>query len=197
MQRAQAPRSGRPPSSPAATPANALRAPEAFARTATNTCMKSKVTWTQTCFLHSARGSSDRGANSERLLQRRQDARPTPEKMAWIHAFVLETPVSSPQGCLEDALSSASHGGVSDSRTARPSTKDQVWHSKSERVSLLVPTAKNPPCMKTCLRQAVTHCAVRTTQGNQRGSRSVGFQSPKGRHRRRKISSIRHLRGTC
>ena len=121
MQRAQAPRSGRPPSSPAATPANALRAPEAFARTATNTCMKSKATWMQTCFLHSARGSSHHGANSERLLQRRQDARSTPEKMAWIHAFVLETPVSSPQGYVEDALSSASHGGVSGSRMARPS----------------------------------------------------------------------------
>ena len=40
MQRAQAPRSNRPPSLPAATPANVLRAPEAFARTATNACMK-------------------------------------------------------------------------------------------------------------------------------------------------------------
>ena len=68
--------------------------------------------------------------------------------MAWIHAFVHEMPVSSPQGYVEDALSRASHGGVSDSRTVSPSTKDQVWHSKSERVSLLVPTAKNPPC--TC-----------------------------------------------
>ena len=64
MQRAQAPRSNRPSSSPAATPANALRAPEAFARTATNTCMKSKAIWMQSCLLHSARGSSDRGANS-------------------------------------------------------------------------------------------------------------------------------------
>ena len=46
-----------------------------------------------------------------------------PEKMEWIHTFFLETPVSSPQGYVEDALSSASHGGVSDSRTARLSRK--------------------------------------------------------------------------
>ena len=85
--------------------------------------MKSKATWTQTCFLHSARGSSDRGVNPERLFQRRQDARQLLKKMAWIHAFFLETPVSSPQGYVEDALSSASHGGVSDSRTARLSRK--------------------------------------------------------------------------
>ena len=65
--------------------------------------------------------------------------------MAWIHAFVHEMPVSSPQGYVEDALSRASHGGVSDSRTVSPSTKDQVWHSKSERVSLLVPTVKIRP----------------------------------------------------
>ena len=67
-------------------------------------------------------------------------------KMAWIHALGHDAPVSSPPGYVEDALSRASHGGVSDSRTVSPSTKDQVWHSKSERVSLLVPTAKNPPC---------------------------------------------------
>ena len=85
--------------------------------------MKSKATWMQTCFLHSARGSSDRGVNPERLLQRWQDARQLLKKMAWIHAFFLETPVSSPQGYVEDALSSASHGGVSDSRTARLSRK--------------------------------------------------------------------------
>ena len=66
--------------------------------------------------------------------------------MAWIHAFVDETPLSSPQGHSEGALSSAGHRGVSGSRTARPSTKDQVWHSKVEQVSLLVPAAKNPPC---------------------------------------------------
>ena len=159
MQRAQAPRSGRPPSSPAATPANALRAPEAFARMATNTCMKSKATWTQTCFLHSARGSSHHGANSERLLQRRQDARPTPEKMAWIHAFVTETPVSSPQGCLEDALSSASRGVVPGSHTARPTPKDQVWHSNLKRVSLLVLTAENPPVSRPRSAQHATRAA--------------------------------------
>jgi hypothetical protein len=75
--------------------------------------MKSKAIWTQTCLLHSARGSSDRGANSERLLQRRQDARPTPEKMAWIHAFANNAPVSYLQDHPEDALSSAGHGNVS------------------------------------------------------------------------------------
>ena len=85
------------------------------------------------------------------MLQRRHTADQLLEKMAWIHAFVDETPLSSPQGHSEGALSSAGHRGVSGSRTARPSTKDQVWHSKVERVSLLVPTAKNPPCRMRCV----------------------------------------------
>ena len=41
---------------------------------------------------------SSAGKTQDRLL----------EKMAWIHAFVHEMPVSSPQGYVEDALSRAS-----------------------------------------------------------------------------------------
>ena len=146
MQRRRNLCSDRSKSSLARTSANTLQTSESFVRTAAKKCMRKDARCRETCLLHSARASRHCREDLERLLQRRQDARPTPEKMAWIHAFVLETPVSSPQGYVEDTLSSASHGGVSDSRTARPSTKDQVWHSNLKRVSLLVLTAKNPPC---------------------------------------------------
>ena len=104
-----------------AIPANTLRAPEAFARTLTNSCMKSNETWTQTYFIHSARASRHRREDSERLLQRRVPLNEPLGKMAWIHALGHDAPVSSPQGHPEDALSSAGQGTFSGSRTARPS----------------------------------------------------------------------------
>ena len=52
------------------TSANTLQAPESFTRTAANTCMKTNARWAQTYLFHSARGSSHRGANLERLRWR-------------------------------------------------------------------------------------------------------------------------------